>query len=388
MVEKQPQVRKVLLKDYCVELRSESSSSLRKYIDRDMTLHIVMPPWPLEDLLYLRKSCYPGEVKDRYNILGGKVRSIFGTANRRRDGERMKKLILSAMQRVNIPSALRTIGLSQLENGYVGLLFSLYSEKEVEKTDDGRWINRLKQGEIRFATDFIEGKVVEDLLSKELDALRRFLDTGTSIPGIQSLRGRVMENFVHRDVCLRPIRFRTRSLEDSRKDDNDKFFVLPPQSSHHFKSLKDIKPEAYNIPLNPIFAGVDAILPSQGLLFQVTVSNQHPIKAKALELLKPCFKEYLEKPNSIIKLVFVTDSRQFPVFQHQSYHDSNGHVLKTPGGHRIPWIKQWVWEFDIQYSLTGQMNKRGREEDSEDDVEDQPAIKRRSARLARSNISQ
>ena len=159
---------------------------------------------------------------------------------------------------------------------------------------------------------------------------------------------------------------------------SSEIFQLPAQTKNHFTSIDEIDSNSYNIPLDSTFAGVDAILPSLGLLFQVTVSDQHPVKAVSLERLESCFQIMSRRTSNPVKFVFVTDNRQFPEYKFQSYYDTHGHTLKTPAKKRIPWIEQWLWQFDFEGL---KMMKRKREPDMQQPPEDH-LPKRRSTRIS------
>jgi hypothetical protein len=53
-----------------------------------------------------------------------------------------------------------------------------------------------------------------------------------------------------------------------------------------FERLDDIGPDTYNIPLAWNFAAVDALMPSKGLLLQMTVSPKHATKLAMIEKFK------------------------------------------------------------------------------------------------------
>jgi len=174
---------------------------------------------------------------------------------------------------------------------------------------------------------------------------------------------------VHRFVCSKATSWRIKCLDSEKSTTtSDEFFQLPAMAKHHFTNVNEIDPHAYNIPLDSTFASVDAILPSEGLLFQVTVSGQHPVKAVALDRLKPCFSAYIKKTKQPVKLVFVTDERRFPEYTLQRYHDTKGHKLKTPANKRLPWIVQWVWEFDFEASNIMKRNREAIEDAADEHV--------------------
>jgi hypothetical protein len=77
------------------------SETLDKYVNRDVTLHIVLPPWDLQDLQDLQVLCYPefsgAQVARRYSLFGGKVRYIFNGQTRDMDDKKLIGDILSSI---------------------------------------------------------------------------------------------------------------------------------------------------------------------------------------------------------------------------------------------------------------------------------------------------
>jgi hypothetical protein len=118
-----------------------------------------------------------------------------------------------------------------------------------------------------------------------MEKISAFLRTARG-GGQQALQGQVFETMIHRLInivgCSGDIRYLQIDKKRKRGIDNgsSSTFSLRPLIRKNFASLADLDPTAYNVPLSRSFAAVDALLPSRGLLLQMTIAATHPIKIR------------------------------------------------------------------------------------------------------------
>jgi hypothetical protein len=130
-----------------------------------------------------------------------------------------------------------------------------------------------------------------------------------------------------------------------RKRDVNSEFQLGPIRRQVFEKLDDIGLDTYNIPLACNFAAVDALMPSKGLLLQMTVSPKHATKLAMIEKLKKSgkFDKYLRDSGEDAKLVFVVDTALYDEFKLQPYKTAaDGDSKIKPN-----WITQYCLGIDI-----------------------------------------
>jgi hypothetical protein len=101
---------------------------------------------------------------------------------------------------------------------------------------------------------------------------------------------------------------------------------LPQQRIHFFRTIDDIAWGAYNIPFNTNFPGIDAIMPKEGEMFQMTLQKYHGVSAAILEELKQR-KVFGPNPRKI-QLYFVVEPGTFLKMPVQIYHGTHKEALK------------------------------------------------------------
>ncbi|KAJ3299450.1 hypothetical protein HDV03_003007, partial [Kappamyces sp. JEL0829] len=134
---------------------------------------------------------------------------------------------------------------------------------------------------LQMGSVYIAEKTLERFILTQEQTLRQFLSYTKPIPMIASLRGNLFEAYAHR-VLSAGGKFTIRSLEAGQT----KTITLPPLQTDRYYELSKCTANKYYIPWNPNYACNDSFIPSK-YLFQMTVSNDHPIKISALlEIMK------------------------------------------------------------------------------------------------------
>src|SRR5204862_8032307 len=125
------------------------------------------------DIQDLRRLCYPqfseAHVGRCVKCFGCKVRNMFNKRTQYMNDEELTADILSTIRSVDISSALKTIGGNRIgDAAYIGLLFALKSVKHPEQCEDGTCKNRIEDGELFWASEFVKKCFCEELITAEL----------------------------------------------------------------------------------------------------------------------------------------------------------------------------------------------------------------------------
>lgn len=193
-----------------------------------------------------------------------------------------------------------------------------------------------------------------------MDRVRSFLRTSRG-GGYAALVGTIFESMAHRMISTVGCHGELRCLEptNKRKRDADQYETsgikirMGPLERVIFEKFDDIQWNKYNVPLARNFAAVDSLVPSEGLLLQMTISPRHAIKLAMLEQLKKSgkFDKHLEM-NATAKLIFVVDISVYDEFKFQHYKTAAGtESVLHPG-----WVTQYVFGIDIPEQL-GQLRE-------------------------------
>src|SRR5271169_315420 len=90
----------------------------------------------------------------------------------------------------------------------------------------------------------------------------------------------------------------------------------------------------YNVPNNPSEAAIDSLAPCDGYLFQITVSDTHPISRSGIDEIMntKVFNKFKkrrggEKP---IQFVFIVEAPVYEKFKKQPFQSSKKEIYKVP----------------------------------------------------------
>jgi len=160
-----------------------------------------------------------------------------------------------------------------------------------------------------FASKYVKEEVLKRLELFNQEKTRLFL-LKTDGPS-STLRGHVFEKWAHTALQSGGT-FRTRNLDD----DTANALPLPKMSMTVFHDISQVKPEmSYCRPLSKNFCAIDALIPSQNVLLQMTKNRNHPIKSHGVRKCLP----RLVHPKSEVRFYFVVPDTLFDDFRKQRF---------------------------------------------------------------------
>jgi len=160
-----------------------------------------------------------------------------------------------------------------------------------------------------FASDYVKEEILKRLELYNQEKTRLFL-LKTDGPS-STLRGHVFEKWAH-TALLAGGSFSTRSLEDNSVD--TLLFQKMPLTTFH--DISQVKPGmSYVRPLSKNFCAVDAMIPSQNFLLQMTRNRNHPIKTHGV---RKCLPRLIH-PKSEVRFYFVVPDTLFDDFRKQRF---------------------------------------------------------------------
>ncbi|RHZ71427.1 hypothetical protein Glove_258g33 [Diversispora epigaea] len=198
---------------------------------------------------------------------------------------------------------------------------------------------------IRFASKYVAEKVTYHLEENYKKELKNFVTANSSINEYITLRGFMFENIAHRILQMGGtfnIRLLKSDLTNSTTDISERTELTYNECTKLiFNNISEIKEGMYCQPKQKNFASVDAII-TPDTLFQMTVSNNHPINISSLKNLINKLGD--ESGTNPINFYFVLPKDLYRNFQIQKLHKNNAKVMPT-------WItkrfRQYALEIDL-----------------------------------------
>jgi hypothetical protein len=318
-----------------------------QWVDRVPNLTFILPPWELKDILHLKDVCFPqdssDEYKDMFEIFGGNVSAVLD--NYHLTQEQRERLILEKIDRVDIPEAIKSLEANHSDkNTQMGDFWSFIPEALQCLDGKGHYLSRYSQiGRYEWTSPILADAAAQKLRTLKPEEITDFLDTGMLLPNSQILRGKLLERVFHRTVSLKSIFGNFWYLDDYGKwrESPSSFLELPRQKIHFFWKIEEIVNDCYNVPLDPAFAGVSAILPSLGVILQLNIGQTNRVQVETLKLLHDnnVFRKFFaRKKGSKVRFIFVLDPRRY---KEQPYADSSNSDRLND----VPWLEQRAWEF-------------------------------------------
>ena len=170
------------------------------------------------------------------------------------------------------------------------------------------------------ASTFVQEYVYEQFSKENRHRLISFISGAVGNPLLSSIRGGLFEAHAHQRLCSGET-FKTRLLSDpgpgSGDDETDDAY-FGPLATRDVSHVNDISPGYYCRPVAKNFESIDSLI-APNKLFQITVSDKHPIKHNGLEKLK----DKLDSSGEI-RLYFVVPSDRYSSFQRQNYVNIDG----------------------------------------------------------------
>jgi hypothetical protein len=339
-----------------------SDEAVRKCCDRTAEWRFVMPPWSERDVVVMAQYCYPNfqieGVTKRFELYSGRPGYIFTSPNGEEDEE---AALFFRLGGIDLEQAFNTVRTGhQSSASYSGNLFTIVPYQYPPKNGDNYgW--RKQHFTVEWASQAVLNRAVTVFLSYNVDKVRNIIQATACHSPLAGIRGLFFERYVHRIFQSVPVIMPWRSLENNSS--NFTPLRLPSHPLNMFRDISEIKPNSYNVPLSSNFEGIDSLIPSLGIVFQITVSTHHDLKFKVLQTIKNAgvFDEFLST-HKTIRFVFVTDPKSYRGFAYRQYKNTDGEDKKQD----VNWIEQFVTLFDITEHI-----ERFQEPREEGDVEEE-----------------
>jgi len=275
-----------------------------------------MPVWSLEELqasasLYPDPKALLAGLPDLYAKWGGIPRYVLQYAG-------------VPTEQANLLGAIREANLQDLT--------SVIGQKDANKLDISfRLVHyvvneHFNPTQLVMGSKYIADHVVEVLKAKHLLELKLFLSSSGELPQSPygGVRGHLFESWSHSTMLQSPRpKLLCRPLVAGVEGD----LSLPPAMAafrfYELPQLTQYKVGQYAIPSFSNLESVDAFVvladPPRTLLFQMTVSDSHPVKAHGLEKL---FDALGHCTLGKVELYFVVPNGRYSDFQAQTYHSA------------------------------------------------------------------
>jgi len=310
-----------------------------------------LPPFTLDELQELAGHRYydslRNKVPERFAVYGGIARSVLNHPDKSiaEVHNEVRRLIM----RCDPNSLLSLLGEDAVFNRAKEshTLMQLYPPSEGTKPD------------IRLSSPFVASCVKERLLQSDKKARDDFLRTTAGVPAMASVRGVVFEAML-RSTFASGGHFAVRPLETGGSQVLEHFPAMR-HVTFQGTTAQDLKNAVDSITMDGVtchwpnasnFESIDAVVQSRehGVstyqLFQITVSEHHPVKAKMVDELV----DVLGIPrDTVLRLYLIVPQDIFSKFKAQPYHTREKTVYVAP----LPWIakgvtvEQWALMVDV-----------------------------------------
>lgn len=205
-----------------------------------------------------------------------------------------------------------------------------------------------------WASDYIRDKAFDAFLTLGNDRMMPLI-VNYQQAELGGFRGLLFEPFVHKLLTGTGVIGRMKNLDTGAKIGSVR---LGPWTKNVYQNHSQLVDTVgmINIPLKGNEAAVDALVPYDGYLFQITVSGRkHGVNRPGLQTLMDSgiFADFVKRharKNKNISLVFVVEAGRYDQFQRQDYHGSNKQPYTENSSlrHSYPGITQFVFEVDLR----------------------------------------
>jgi hypothetical protein len=331
--------------------------------DKDVVQRFNMSPWTLEELSFCRKHVFPDVPEDIMQALyfkaGGVPRYVFrrveislqyGLDPKTPEGK--ETIIDQAFERVE-QALLQVKDFNDLilcftENAY----FIQYSSRLVHRWADPSYNRYHLQWASRYIYDEIEKKLEKQSWSSLLEKIQ-------TMKNYPSARGIMFEMYVIHLFRSSNDQFVMRELLENPETtgiipQHRKFSMSKSPKVGNIRTAMDLSSKGDEIIILPEttnFGAVDLFY-TPDMMFQVTVSNNHPIKQVELVNIVENMPDY--KKNTPIYLVFVVPDDIYESYKYQDIvtKDTSSKSFRkvTKQDAKLKNVQQWVLKIDISMS--------------------------------------
>jgi hypothetical protein len=205
-----------------------------------------------------------------------------------------------------------------------------------------------------WASDYIRDKAFDAFLTLGSDRMMPLI-VNYQQAELGGFRGLLFEPFVYKLLAETGVIGRMKNLDTGTKIGSVR---LGPWTKNVYQNHSQLVDTVgmINIPLKGNEAAVDALVPCDGYLFQITVSgHKHGVNRPGLQTLMDSgiFANFVKRharKNKNISLVFIVEAGRYDGFQRQDYHGPNKqlYAANSPLRHSYPGITQFAFEVDLR----------------------------------------
>ncbi|CAB4384342.1 unnamed protein product [Rhizophagus irregularis] len=334
-------------------------------IDKDIVKKFNMSPWTLGELSFCREHVFPEVPQDimqeLYYKAGGVPRYVFRRveislhygSDPKIDVER-QMIIYEAFERVQ-QALLLVEDFSGLLNCFTeNAYFIQYSSHLVHRWADSSYIGF----HLQWASRYIQDEIEKNLDKQSWKSLLERIQTMKEYP---AARGLMFELYVIHLFRSCNEQFQMRELLEDPKPTSTpghKKFSLNKPVTANIRTAAELASKNDNniiLPDTTNFGAADLFY-TPDTIFQVTVSNNHPIKQAELVRIVENMPAYRKNVNALIYLVFVVPEDIYESYRYQDI------VVKDPISRnfrrvikkdkRLKHVQQWVLKIDTIKSTT------------------------------------
>ncbi|KAG0363879.1 hypothetical protein BGX24_004832 [Mortierella sp. AD032] len=322
-----------------------------KDVDKEVSWRYYMAPWDLEELKSCRTNVADFEVVpleavvELYSKLGGVPRYVLRWPMQElnlsaKDLEGAKDLVdtrtkeFALLENAKIKACARLEGAINMVRNPV-MLMQFFAQGKDSLEFSSRLIHRWPMGDHSiFRLEWASIYVAEKLIA----------DPKGSASGI------IFEAYVLRAFRDGGHTFEIRNLEN--EDEGLASLEIPRNpKTEHFDKITPVPADTLCIPKICNYACVDLLLAPRDL-FQITVSDKHPIKGVPLSKLLENLTQAGWESSRERRLIFVVPGRVYADFKKQNYLTSEEKVYKTIPV-EIQCVKQYVLKIDLESAASG-----------------------------------
>ena len=302
-----------------------------------------LPVWTLEELEACRSICYADissdVVSNLFAYAGGIARVVL--QDQKTDD------VVKAVQSADLYKLLAAAARPDAGDDVYNRLLHIHPAADLKTT------------RVTFPSSDIASEIAERLVFDQGLFCRWFIATVDN-PSLQTYRGILFEKEAH-FLLRRGGMFRIRRLDGgtsgSKRTSEDARDTVALSPSLHDAALRDAKAvvpsaaDTYVRPSGKTFPSVDALLPHERALFQMTVGRDHPVFAQpVLDLVEGC-QPMWRGNKSPVRLYFVVPTDIFGSFCEQPYWNADRRVRKSGVSSKDLEIHQYALE--IQTGIAG-----------------------------------
>jgi hypothetical protein len=323
-----------------------------KEFDKRHPIKYYMPAWSYDELLVLREHCFSTiqeqELEERYIHYGGIPRDCFVGMFSKHDWK-------SIIDGCDPGSVMNMVGRATVADSDSNVL----NHRLVHLVPNEDYLSVT----LKFGSQLICDAFFVAYHDRVKDSFVCFINTKKDAIHA-GLRGQFFEPYAHRMISEGGT-FKIRSLGAKNQTAGDRLTLQEyeevrienesnqgvtfsgPSSSSSSSSSLSASDRKYFIPFKRNYAAVDSFS-SDGLLFQMTVSENHPIKRHLLKTLLKALdggpvntkEQKIKKTqtNVLPHLYFVVPADKFDVFKRQNYVGTHGKILED----QTPLVEQFA----------------------------------------------